>query len=57
MKYDPTQISLEQIAAEIASIGFEAEAIGDDDKAGLDLLVGNILEAARQSGVGYTKGK
>ena len=53
VKYEPTQISLEQIAAEIASIGFEAEAIGDDDKAQLDLLVGNI----EHPGVGYTKGK
>lgn len=43
MKYDPTQISLEQIAAEISLIGYKAEVVsGDDDKAEIDLLVSSM---------------
>ena len=49
VKYDPTQISLEKIAAEIAQIGYEAEVVGgDDDKAEIDILVGSMT-----SGSGY----
>ena len=41
VKYDPTQISPEQIAAEITVIGYEADVIGgDDENAEVDLLVG-----------------
>ena len=41
VKYDPTQISPEQIAAGIAIVGYEAVVVGgDDEKADIDLLVG-----------------
>ena len=41
VKYDPTQIRPEQIAAEVTVIGYEAEVIGgDDENAEIDLLVG-----------------
>ena len=41
VKYDPTQISPEQIAAEVRDVGFDAEVIGrEDENAEMDLLVG-----------------
>ncbi|CAB4000640.1 Copper-transporting ATPase 2 [Paramuricea clavata] len=40
VKYDPTQISPEQIAAEIAIVGYEAVVVGgDDENAEIDLLI------------------
>ena len=50
VKYDPTQISPEQIAAEISLVGYEAEVVGgDDDKTEMDLLVGNMSRSCLAS--------
>ena len=48
VKYDPTDISPEQIAAQVTVLGFEVQIIsGAEDKTDLDLLVGSDMSVNR----------